>query len=548
MKKQVWRALFSITLILSIGLTGCDAFTAQEKSENIYSPMKVEAPNCNYGGEIKSVEALDAYKVKFTLCTSDVSFPAKLTSPVMVVQDSDTLNETKGDSALLSETVNGTGAFRVKQQDEDQPLQLRVNNTYWGTPPKVTDILVDWYDSTNGPLTSYETTIVDVANSLNNIAEDVLLKNDRFSVINHDPANVVYLGFNNKFKPFDNQVVREAIAVLLDNKALVQDNFPAGSVVADQVIPANITPGHSKRLGWYEVRPKDAIDALGDMNFDYSQKITLAYERGPKEGLTSYQSLASQIQQTLISYGFNVQLKPLYSGDYKKAMAEGTEMMFIGMLQPQYLDGAAFYELAFEREAQMFGNTYPELQSILAMVQAESSEKVRQDDFDKLNQKFKDLVPFIPIGHFSESSFVRTGNANALANAYYENYEDISNLAHTIQILDMDRPLSLWPADETDWNTFRVTRLLYDNLVETSFGSNDIKPALADSWVSNSNATEWTFYLRYNIKFSNGAALDANDVVASFAALWDVSSPNHTGRTGDFVFFRQLFGGFINTK
>ena len=144
MKKQVWRALFSITLILSIGLTGCDAFTAQKKPASTYSPMKVEAPDCNYGGEIKSVEALDAHKVKFTLCAPDVSFPAKLTSPVMAVQDSDTLNQTQGNSALLSETVNGTGAFRVKQQGADQPLQLRVNNTYWGTPPKVTDILVDW--------------------------------------------------------------------------------------------------------------------------------------------------------------------------------------------------------------------------------------------------------------------------------------------------------------------------------------------------------------------------------------------------------------------
>ncbi|MEA5077568.1 MAG: ABC transporter substrate-binding protein [Anaerolineaceae bacterium] len=548
MKKQVWRTLFSVTLILSMGLSGCNLFSKDEDSENTNGFMSVEAPDCNYGGEIKSVQAVDAYTVKFTLCAPDVSFPAKLTSPVLAVQDRDYLNETNGDSAKLSATVNGTGAFRVKDQGEDQPLQLRVSNTYWGTPPKVTDILVDWYDSTNGPLTSYETTVVDVANSLNNIAEDVILKNDRFSAINHDPANVVFLGFNNKYKPFDNQVVREAIAVLLDTKTLVQDNFPAGSEVATQVIPANITPGHSKRLDWYEVRPKDAIDALGDINFDYSQKITLAYERGPKEGLTSYQSLASQIQQTLISYGFNVQLKPLYSGDYTKAMAEGTEMMFIGMLQPQYLDGAAFYELAFEREAQMFGNTYPEIVSLLQQTQAESSDRLRQDAFDKLNQKFKDQVPFVPIGHFSESSYVRSGNANALANAYYENYEDISNLAHTIQILDMDRPLSLWPADETDWNTFRVTRLLYDNLVETSFGSNEIKPALADSWSSNSNATEWTFMLRYNIQFSNGAALDSNDVVASFVALWDASSPNHTGRTGEFKFFRQLFGGFINEK
>jgi ABC-type transport system substrate-binding protein len=52
--------------------------------------------------------------------------------------------------------------------------------------------------------------------------------------------------------------------------------------------------------------------------------------------------------------------------------------------------------------------------------------------------------------------------------------------------------------------------------------------------------------LRYNITFSNGATLDANDVVASFAAIWDASSANHKGRTGEFTVFKELFGGFIN--
>jgi ABC-type transport system substrate-binding protein len=155
-------------------------------------------------------------------------------------------------------------------------------------------------------------------------------------------------------------------------------------------------------------------------------------------------------------------------------------------------------------------------------------------------------VPLIPIGSISSVSYVRSGDSNAIANPYYENYEDISNLAHTIQILEYRRPLSLWPADETDLDTFRITRLLYDTLVTNSFGSNNLSTGLADSWKSNTNATEWTFYLRYNIKFSNGAALDANDVVASFAAIWDASNPNHTGRTGEFKIFKQLFGGFIN--
>jgi peptide/nickel transport system substrate-binding protein len=33
--------------------------------------MKVEAPNCDYGGEIKSIEAVDEFTVKLTLCVPD---------------------------------------------------------------------------------------------------------------------------------------------------------------------------------------------------------------------------------------------------------------------------------------------------------------------------------------------------------------------------------------------------------------------------------------------------------------------------------------------
>ncbi len=549
MKKQVWRVWITIAMVLSVGLTGCEAISGNQTAPGAaFSAMRVEAANCNYGGEIKAVEAVDAHTVKFTLCSSDVSFPAKLASPVLAVQDRDVLNEYQGDSLALSANVNGTGAFRVKQQGEDEPLQLRVNNTYWGTPPKVTDILVDWYSNPNGLLTDYETTIVDVANSLNSAAEEELKQNPRFTSVSHPPANVVYLGFNNTFKPFDDPVVRKAIANMLTTSTLVQNYFPLGSEVATQLIPSNFTPGYSKLLGWYEERPKDAIDALGDINFDYSQNLILVYERTPETGEMSYQAIAADIQTQLQAYGIQVLLKPMFTADYEQALAQGSAMMFLGSIQAQYVDGAAFYEQPFIRDTKAFGNPYTEIQELFYKVQAEPSERVRQDDFDQLNAKFKDLVPLIPIGHVVSNSYVRSGDSNAVANVFYESYENISNLAHTVQILDANRPVSLWPADESDWNTFRITRLLYDTLVENGFGSNDLVPGLADTWESNSDASEWTFYLRYNIKFTNGADLDANDIVASFAAIWDASSPNHTGRSGEFTVFRQLFGGFIHSK
>ena len=74
------------------------------------------------------------------------------------------------------------------------------------------------------------------------------------------------------------------------------------------------------------------------------------------------------------------------------------------------------------------------------------------------------------------------------------------------------------------------------------------EPALAVSNAVNADLTEYTFTLRDGVTFHNGATLDANDVVATFAAQWDAMSPNHVGRTGTFEYFGAFFGCFLNAE
>jgi ABC-type transport system substrate-binding protein len=46
--------------------------------------------------------------------------------------------------------------------------------------------------------------------------------------------------------------------------------------------------------------------------------------------------------------------------------------------------------------------------------------------------------------------------------------------------------------------------------------------------------------------FHDGTTLDANDVVLSYAAQWDIEHPLHVGRTGDFTYFGSFFTAFLN--
>src|SRR5450755_2303868 len=58
--------------------------------------------------------------------------------------------------------------------------------------------------------------------------------------------------------------------------------------------------------------------------------------------------------------------------------------------------------------------------------------------------------------------------------------------------------------------------LAYDNNLELK-----LQPQLALSWKPNADGTVWTFKLRPNVKFHDGKALTADDVVYTFKQLAD---------------------------
>lgn len=85
---------------------------------------------------------------------------------------------------------------------------------------------------------------------------------------------------------------------------------------------------------------------------------------------------------------------------------------------------------------------------------------------------------------------------------------------------------------------YMITELLYSNLTRLKVDMS-IEPDLAESWTANDALTEWTFKLRAGVKFHDGSAFTADDVVATFKAILnpDNASPgrNNVGPIADIV-------------
>jgi peptide/nickel transport system substrate-binding protein len=546
MNKKFLMSIFSIMICLSLLMSGCDYLETLKVKEATFSPKSVSAPDCNYGGEIRSVQVADAYTVTFTLCQPDAAFPAKIASPIFAVQDEDVLNTSGGDSFKLTENPVGTGIYRLTSWENGKVITFQPSSSYWGVPGIPEQIEFQWNANPGQRYGFVSYTTVDGLDLPPASLIAAIRSNTSLRAVQHPLANLYYIGFNNKIAPLDNPEVRKALTLALDRSAIVQQAFPLGSEVAQQMVPASIHPGHSDTLNWYNQNPLEAASLLKSNGFDFTQPITLAFADSNMGFLESPSRVADLIASQLQSIGVKVTVKPMSLDELKNNIKAGTEMAYLYWFQADYFDGSAFFESPFIFDSSFLGNAYPEIQQEIKTTLASTDKNFRQAAFDRLNTLVKDQIPLIPIGYAANISVFRANVNNVGINAYYENFENMAGMDTTISYYGVTEPVSLWPADEDDYQTFRITRLLYDTLLTPGFGGVDYKPLLAESWESNENLTQWTFHLRYDVRFSNNATFDANDVVASFSAIWDAKDANHKGRTGEFAYFHRLFGNLLN--
>jgi peptide/nickel transport system substrate-binding protein len=84
---------------------------------------------------------------------------------------------------------------------------------------------------------------------------------------------------------------------------------------------------------------------------------------------------------------------------------------------------------------------------------------------------------------------------------------------------------TLDPAYGTNDPDAARANLVFEGLVrlDESFG---VQPALATDWKANDDGSVWTFNLRPKVKFHDGSAFTAKDVIFSFARLFDPKAPS----------------------
>jgi len=290
--------------------------------------MKVEAPSCDYGGEFKSMETVDQYTVKFTLCYPDPDFPSKAAFSVFSIADKEFLDANSGDSVKMSLAPNGTGPYKLKEWVQGDRVIYEANPTYWGTAADIPNLVFRWSEQSAQRLLELQSGEVDGID--NPAPEDfaTIEADSNLALYPRAALNIFYIGFNHDVAPFDDVKVRQAIAYAIDRQRIVDQYYPEGSQVAKVFVPPAIKPGYSDAVDWYPYDPEKAKELLKEAGKE-NLEITLSLRNVVRGYLPTPDKVAQEIQAQLADVGVKVNINIMESTAFIDATAAGTEGFYL---------------------------------------------------------------------------------------------------------------------------------------------------------------------------------------------------------------------------
>lgn len=118
-----------------------------------------------------------------------------------------------------------------------------------------------------------------------------------------------------------------------------------------------------------------------------------------------------------------------------------------------------------------------------------------------------------------------------------EKAEDASSTGGTLIFGRGGDSTSLDPSRTTEGETFKVTKNIFETIVDFEEGGTEIVPGLAHDWDVAEDGLTYTFHLEEGVKFHDGTDFNAEAVVKNFER-WA------GGNAEQFPYYNSMFGGF----
>ena len=89
----------------------------------------------------------------------------------------------------------------------------------------------------------------------------------------------------------------------------------------------------------------------------------------------------------------------------------------------------------------------------------------------------------------------------------------------TLTLSTISGPKTFNLAISTETSSTQILDYVFEGLVETSWLTAEVEPSLAERWESSEDGLVWTFFLRNDVEWADGAPFSADDVIFTFSKI-----------------------------
>jgi peptide/nickel transport system substrate-binding protein len=306
-----------------------------------------------------------------------------------------------GDYGVPGGQAVGTGPFKLESWKIGDRLVLARNDDYWGRDAILRRVIFRAIPDNAARLQALQTGEIQGYDLVEPQDIPTIQKNSKLKVLDRPAFNVAYVTINQKVKPFDNPLVRQAVAYGLDRAGVVKAFYAGRGEVANEFMPPQVL-GYAKDVKKYTYNPNRAKQLLQqagltlpvEVEFWYPTDVSRPYMPDPAK---NFQAFAASLNNS----GFKVVPKSApWRPDYVGRVQSGTAgaLNLIGWTG-DFGDPDNFIGTFFRTEQGQWGFKNPALFKLLEQAVVETNPAKRKAMYQRANRMIMNFLPGVPYAH-----------------------------------------------------------------------------------------------------------------------------------------------------
>lgn len=245
-----------------------------------------------------------------------------LTSSAFVIHNREAWEAAGSDAAFLEHPI-GTGPYAFAERKTSESVTLKANPDHFAIVPEIPNVVYKVITDPNTISIAVEAGEIDLAGYGSSVPATnlaLLEQNENLNVDYYDSITTNYITFNTEVAPFDNKLVRQAIAYSIDKQFLIDVTEDGHGTIAT-AMTNSLVFGHPASLEGYSYDVDKAKELLAEAGYPGGAGLD-SYEFKVMEGKS--QTAAQGVQNNVAQIGINLEIQTMEKNAYLADVLSGS--------------------------------------------------------------------------------------------------------------------------------------------------------------------------------------------------------------------------------